>query len=116
MKLNFDKAFYTPASEIILLVEGPRMPAKYELIVSKNADVVYAELGTTDGTIKINAPLQTGGYGIDLKLEDGQMVSRGFSVLNHWTESPRYGFLTDFFPERFDVNKTMDYLTQFHII
>lgn len=115
VKLNFDKAFYTPASEMILSIEGSQLPTKYELIISKNIDVVYAELGATDGTIKINAPLQTGGYGIDLKLEDGQTVSRGFSVLNHWTESPRYGFLTDFFPERCDIDRTMDYLAQFHI-
>jgi len=60
------------------------------------------------------------GYGIDLCIKSSDNLilacdSISFDVLEHWTQSPRYGFLTDFFPERSDYSETMDFLTRFHI-
>ncbi|OAA31572.1 hypothetical protein AT15_05725 [Kosmotoga arenicorallina S304] len=114
VKLNFDKAFYIPGSKMILSIDGIDDCVKYELKITRGTKIIHSEVGTTTGTIEINAPFEIGGYGIDLALS-GDNISRGFSVLNSWLDSPRYGFLTDFFPERYDIEKTMDYLTQFHI-
>ncbi|AKI97757.1 glycoside hydrolase family 66 protein [Kosmotoga pacifica] len=115
VKLNFDKSFYTPGSDMRLSIEDLEKPLEYKLTVSKGTKVIFSEAGVTSGVIEIKAPEETGGYGVDLILGNDQTISRGFSVLNNWTESPRYGFLTDFFPERYDISKTMDYLAQFHI-
>lgn len=60
------------------------------------------------------------GYGMDVQLlgSDGQILSQissGFDVLNYWIERPRYGFLTDFWPDRTDQELTTQRLAQFHI-
>lgn len=60
------------------------------------------------------------GYGLDLRLEtpQGELVascSSGFDVLDNWTQNPRYGFLTDFSPERTDGPQTLDNLLKYHI-
>ena len=52
------------------------------------------------------------GYGVDVRLldSDGAPVasaSTAFDVLDHWTQAPRYGFLTDFLPTRADPTATM---------
>ncbi|MDK2945740.1 MAG: dextranase [Thermosipho sp. (in: thermotogales)] len=115
VKLNFDKAFYKPGSEMTLFIEGLEKPIEYELQISHGVTPIFYLNGTTSGIIKLEVPKETGGYGIDIKLSNELTISRGFSVQNHWTDSPRYGFLTDFFPERFDIEKTMNYLVQYHI-
>ena len=60
------------------------------------------------------------GYGVDLRAlgASGQLLaaaSTAFDVLEHWTQAPRYGFLTDFHPDRTDVEQTMGWLTRYHI-
>lgn len=60
------------------------------------------------------------GYGLDLRLEtpQGELVascSSGFDVLDNWTQNPRYGFLTDFSPERTDDPQALDILLKYHI-
>jgi dextranase len=60
------------------------------------------------------------GYGIDLcvEMKSGIVLKCGstaFDVLQHWTQTPRYGFLTDFFPGRSDAPQTMESLTRYHI-
>jgi dextranase len=60
------------------------------------------------------------GYGVDLHVLDeaGQtlaMASTAFDVLERWTQSPRYGFLTDFGPDRTDFDQTMLWLTKYHV-
>jgi len=59
------------------------------------------------------------GYGLDcyLKTTQGETIASYFSafdVLEHWTQHPRYGFLTDFSPER-TSSAALDTLLRFHI-
>lgn len=59
------------------------------------------------------------GYGIDCHLESMQgevLTSRSsaFDVLEHWTQHPRYGFLTDFSPER-ENTAALDTLLKYRI-
>jgi dextranase len=59
------------------------------------------------------------GYGVDIHAlsASGQVLAAGstaFDVLEHWTQAPRYGFLTDFHPDRTDVERTMRWLTRYH--
>ena len=60
------------------------------------------------------------GYGVTAELIDASnrirsVKTTAFDVLPHWTKFPRYGFLTDFFPERQDIDKTIDDLTRYHL-
>ncbi len=59
------------------------------------------------------------GYGLDLSLEAGGQTlataSSAFDVLESWTQAPRYGFLSDFFPGRTDAGETMADLTGYHV-
>ena len=60
------------------------------------------------------------GYGVDLRVLDGTdqvltAATTAFDVLEHWTQAPRYGFLTDFGPDRADFEQTMLWLTKYHV-
>lgn len=60
------------------------------------------------------------GYGIlcEMFSEAGQVVSNkttAFDVLQDWTTYPRYGFLTDFTPDREDIDTTLASLTRYHV-
>ena len=60
------------------------------------------------------------GYGVELQIIGANEAvlaakSSAFDVLDNWTQNPRYGFLTDFYPGRTDDNVTMALLNQYHI-
>lgn len=60
------------------------------------------------------------GYGVDLRAVDdaGRVLataSTAFDVLQHWTEAPRYGFLSDFEPGRENLSATMAWLARHHV-
>jgi dextranase len=60
------------------------------------------------------------GYGLDIHLltADGHSLaslSSSFDVLEHWTQMPRYGFLSDFSPARPDPGETLDGLLAYRI-
>lgn len=60
------------------------------------------------------------GYGVEIDLTDQAGIalttaSTAFDVLDHWTQAPRYGFLTDFTPGRENVEETMRTLARFHV-
>jgi len=65
-------------------------------------------------------PVAPRGYGVDLQVLDrsGRVLaaaSTAFDVLERWTQSPRYGFLTDFAPDRTNFEQTMRWLTQHQV-
>ncbi len=60
------------------------------------------------------------GYGVSVSLVSGSGEIAGtaqtaFDVLESWTDYPRYGFLTDFTPNREDIEETISNLAHFHI-
>ena len=73
--------------------------------------------------VDIQLPLpseQPRGYGVEVTLVDKQGRSVGqrwtaLDVLTHWTEAPRYGFVSDFSPDRSDIEETMEWLVRYHI-
>lgn len=128
-----DKAFYTPGEPIQLslqvhgLVEHTTV-VQARVVISHLANVVdtIEEMVTLTGDeqtiiLSYTPPLEAPrGYGIDLCLmtETGSLLACGstaFDVLQNWIQAPRYGFITDFFPERPDVTQTIDYLSRYHI-
>jgi len=127
-----DKAFYRPGESVRLSVrlvghaeadvhvvasiaflsdEVARLVQAVRLVAG---ETVTAELTWTPPA---SAPR---GYGVDLQVLDraGQVfatASTAFDVLERWTQAPRYGFLTDFGPDRTDFDRTMRWLTKYHI-
>ncbi len=60
------------------------------------------------------------GYGVNLRVLDKKgrgvaTASSAFDVLENWTQAPRYGFLTDFSPDRDDINHTAAWLAKYHL-
>lgn len=60
------------------------------------------------------------GYGVDVELLDaaGDVLARtstAFDVLEHWTQAPRYGFLTEFTNQRADPDETMRWAARYHL-
>lgn len=90
-------------------------------ILEKNQRIVELNLGTTVVEANWNPPTEAPrGYGVDLRLETLQgglinIYSSAFDVLENWTQNPRYGFLTDFSPDRNDISQTLDGLLKYHI-
>ena len=77
--------------------------------------------GKQDIPLEWAAPLSVSrGYGVTAELQDlsgtvMDTISTAFDILSNWTAFPRYGFLTDFAPQRTDVDNTLDALVRFHI-
>ena len=118
MDIRFDKAYYKPGDSMLLSITGLNRVVRYDLRLSKDIRQTHAATGIVSPdkpVISVLLPLQKGAYGLDITFEDGETISRGISVMDDWLESPRYGFLTEFHPERIDIEIIMDYLVQYHI-
>ncbi|MBC7249534.1 MAG: hypothetical protein H5T62_04555 [Anaerolineae bacterium] len=129
-----DKATYKPGETVeflITLANVMTQPISVDTVVSvKHLREEVAQLAQsvdlspgTQQTLRLSwcppgdAPK---GYGVDLSVRDksGQTVAVGHTaldVLEHWTQAPRYGFLTDFAPRRADADETMAWLVRYHI-
>ncbi len=129
--IHFAKAFFKPGDAaqwtIALISDGP---VKLNLITTithldKILDQKRDEVDLGTGALTINSswnpPNESGmGYGLDVRLETltGQLVdtvSSAFDVLEYWTQNPRYGFLTDFSPNRKDIDQVFDALMKYHV-
>ena len=127
-----DKAFYRPGETVRLSVElAGQTEADVHVVASiaflseevarltQAVHLVAGETVTAESTWMppVAAPC---GYGVDLQVLDGTgqalaAASTAFDVLEHWTQAPRYGFLTDFGPDRADFEQTMLWLTKYHV-
>ncbi len=128
-----NKGTYKPGEIVRLLIQievqvVEPTPARLTVLVSHLADKINEinqEFILSEGLQTIDVsftppPKAPRGYGIDLRIEtesgtELKCGSAAFDVLQHWTQTPRYGFLTDFFPGRSDASQTMESLTRYHI-
>lgn len=60
-------------------------------------------------------PARPAGYSARLEVFRSLQVTTAFDVLHHWTDFPRYGFLTDFSASRPDPEPVIQNLARFHI-
>lgn len=123
-----DKSFYRPSEIVTLHVQAAALQAANSSRVE--ARVTYL----TDTIVELTAPLVDGaaeltwqppdvsprGYGLELALLDADggtlaTASTAFDVLDHWIQAPRYGFFSDFTPERAEDAETIDWLLRHHI-
>lgn len=125
------KAFFAPGEAVELglvwpaLADGGREGdgGAASVVISHGAErlaELHAE-ARPGVTVRWSAPRRApAGYGVDVVVRDasGEVVARGsgaFDVLDSWVQAPRYGFLSDFPPDRQDAEATMEILTRYHV-
>ena len=117
------KAFYHPGESVSLLVSasgGDSVSARVTYLAEAVAEL---SAPVVDGSAVLEwtpPPLSPRGYGLDVDLLDGEgavlaSTSTAFDVLERWTQAPRYGFLTDYLPNRTDPDMTMAWATRYHL-
>jgi len=131
--LEFDKSFYRPGEPVRLTVhlrsevEG-RADVRLDVALSHLAETVdhlsqpvRLEGGAQAIDVTLSPPTDAPrGYGLDVRLESesGAWLASGwgaFDVLERWTQSPRYGFLSDFPPNRSGSGEALALLTRYHL-
>ncbi len=128
-----DKAYYRPGEAVSVAIQmEAHSRSAYALdlvltirhlmeVVEKLERRVQVDPGISSCEFTFTPPPNAPrGYGIDLRVcgDDRRELARGsnaFDVLRDWTQTPRYGFLTDFSPGRIDVKETMEDLSRYHI-
>jgi len=118
-----DKSFYHPGDSVRLHIAasgGEQVAATITYLADTIAELTVP---VADGRAELTwtppaTPMR--GYGVDVRLldSDGAPVasaSTAFDVLDHWTQAPRYGFLTDFLPTRADPTATMANAARYHL-
>jgi dextranase len=92
------RATFAPGEPVRLEWTGSRGPAR--LLVTRLGDVVRDEATTPADLVDLGA-LAVGGYAVRLEPEDGgPAITTGFDVLASPVERPRYGFVSEFSPDR----------------
>lgn len=116
------QATHTPADTVEIVVTTDT-PGIINATIAHLEDTVATIDRTTEGgqTILSWQPPATSlrGYGVDITLTDpdGNRIaatSTAFDVLDHWTQYPRYGFLSDF-PPGHDTKTTAQALLQYQV-
>lgn len=134
ISLHPPKSYFHPGEqvEVVVLWQGLdisntsltyRIYHGENIIISKTE--VVPDRNTHDGkhTLCFSLPGEHhSGYGIVVIIEDsfGKVLgqaSTAFDILNDWTVWPRYGFLTNFSPNRNvqEIDQTINTLSEFHI-
>ncbi|MFN8451256.1 MAG: glycoside hydrolase family 66 protein [Anaerolineae bacterium] len=118
-----DKAFYRPGETVTLAVtaaQGARVEATIRYL-SEAVETLDAPLEGGQASLSWTPPETTPrGYGVDLRLLDAggnvlTTTSAAFDVLDHWIQAPRYGFFSDYTPQRADDDSTVNWLLSHHI-
>ncbi len=127
-----DRAFYCPGESVTLLVTITAVSnftgtlaisitqLANELTVLKQEFEASTEAVFTTSVTWQPPETTPCGYGVDAQIRDQQglvatTAVTAFDVLTHWTQAPRYGFLTDFRPERVDAGETAVWMAKYHL-
>ncbi|HLF44047.1 MAG TPA: glycoside hydrolase family 66 protein [Acidimicrobiia bacterium] len=114
---------HTPGEQVELSVTSDTGGLIRASITHLDRTVATLEKPTTGSltTLNWNPPGKASrGYGVDVELVDdngGQIgeASTAFDVADDWTRFPRYGFLSDFPPDRNDWTETIGTLARYHL-
>lgn len=128
-----DRSFYHPGERLLLtLAVEARTQAHSSILaratiryLAETIDIVEESVDLAEGLNPVEIvytvpPIAPRGYGLDVCLETPAGLqlacsSTAFDVLERWTQTPRYGFVCDFFPGRGDAEQTMADLARYHI-
>lgn len=131
LSLDFEKSFFKPSESarwtVSISADAPAKVILVTTITSLDRQLAQTrdELDLSPGTVEIQHAWQPPaesprGYGLDIRLEtpQGELINAIFSafdVLTVWTQNPRYGFMTDFAPNRADGAQAIETLKRYHI-
>lgn len=123
VQIQFEKSFYRPNEAVRLQVVSPSGSLVEATIFYLDQKIAVTRAPLVDGKAAIEwMPPATAprGYGVvvDVLDENGQVLTSqnaAFDVLKHWTNAPRYGFLTDFRAERDNDGETIKWMLRHHI-
>ncbi|MBN1287561.1 MAG: hypothetical protein JXB47_19325 [Anaerolineae bacterium] len=120
-----DKAYYRPGETVTLYVTATgSAAARIEATIvhlTETLAVLGADLAGGAARLSWTPPAAAPrGYGAEVRLlgADGAALataSTAFDVLEHWIQAPRYGFLSEFAPDRADIEETMAWAARYHI-
>lgn len=120
-----DRGTYHPGQPVRIRVlaegrEGGHVRASISHLVTDVARLEAKLDGSGTAFLEWLPPLDSPrGYGVDVEAfgpgDQSRMEgSTGFDVLSHWTQRPRYGFVTDFIKD-YSVGEVLDALLPFHL-
>ncbi len=133
LNIQFDKVFYSPGEPLNLTVNLASEQEQQQVVwlvasISHLSDALETfrekvDLSGGNQAVGMSFLPPEGaprGFGIDLYIETDEgyrlaSLTSAFDVLNHWTESPRYGFLSEFGPGRDDSQDTMKILNRYKV-
>lgn len=123
LEVRPEKSFYTPGEAVRLIVSasGGTHIRAHIMYLAQTLAMPDAPIVLGQGEIVWTPPpVSPRGYGVDVELLDagGKVVassSTAFDVLDHWTQAPRYGFLTEFTAGRASPEETMDRAARYHL-
>jgi dextranase len=133
INVTLDRAFYRPDEQVTLsirLQSEVDRPVDARLAVAighlaDRVDEIHQAFTLAGGEQILEAtykppPTTPRGYGVDLCIEAGDGArlacwTTAFDVLDHWAQTPRYGFLSEFDPDRSDSSQVMENLSRYRI-
>ena len=116
MDLFPTKSTFAPGDVVELLADA--LPSG-RLVVSRTGRVVAEVPFEGGGRVELGV-FPEGGYAVSLELDAGSeshgaTVATAFDVLSSPRQRPRYGFVSEFAPDREDVPETLDSLRRLHV-
>ncbi len=129
--LEFEKSFFLPSESarwtVTLSTDAPA-----ELVLVSRITFLDRQMTETRNELSLKPgvwatqlawqpPIEAPrGYGLDIRVETPHgvviaRVSSAFDVLEVWTQNPRYGFMTEFTPDRQDGEQALEILKRYHI-
>jgi dextranase len=132
-EIRYDRSFYHPGEAVSVTVDlesGVEQPVSAHLSITVShatkhvlsLEEPFELIGETQSlNLEFQPPPEAPrGYGLDVCVDVGDKygqacLTSAFDVLDNWTDTPRYGFLTDFEPGRLDFKKLMDSLLRYHL-
>lgn len=128
------KGVFLPGDEVSLILDGNSLTEQavnLQFFIHSGIKLVHTESQQVllkKGLFSINLGWQPlsdcpAAYGAEVKLTDfhtgravfTSQIQTAFDIQPLWTASPRYGFLSNFEPQRPDIAETLKALTKFHI-
>ncbi len=120
-----DKSFYHPGEIVTLHIQtttpdAVRVEAQISYL-SRTVATLSAPLIDGQADLTWQPPAESPrGYGLDLTIYGADeavlaTTSTAFDILDRWIDAPRYGFLSDFTPQRAGDAETLDWLLKHHI-
>lgn len=133
--ISYTKTFYKPGepvqATVNLSVESSNGNSRLPAVLMANFISVTSPVGEVRQELTLKSGVQSvqvtwqppieapRGYGLSVRVEvNGQVLasaSSAFDMLKHWTQVPRYGFMSDYIPGLEDAAQTMATASTYYV-